>query len=256
MAKKLTRKTPSAHEVIEGLVDQVERQFRELQLPAPVVCEPTASAQARLDAACTTVNNVLLTMRLSRAVDRAVEEKALRGRLKETHVDLLRAAIVFAGAGLDATLKELIRTTVRQLAQRSDVARRRFIEFVQDHLAASDAPINRKRLAEVLASPDGTQAELLDRYERDLTGDSLQSAQQVDGVCSALGITDADLRKRLRDGSTLDQMFRARNAIVHELDLTARGRQARPLGKVEAYSREALAVTQEIVNAVARLLRG
>jgi len=247
------RKAPRT-KPIEDLAKQAEQRFRPITLSSPVASSDTSGAQERLDAALKTVNNVLLTMDLARGVDRAVKQREIRGRLTETHVDLVRAAIAFAGAGLDSCLKELIRTTIREISKRSELARKKFTAFVEEHLAPADASVSPRKLAEILTSPDGVQASLLDRYERDLTGESLQSAQQVGNVCGALGIDDRRLRERLKEGGLLDEMFRARNQIIHELDLIESGRRPRNLQKARQYAREALSLTQEIINAVARQL--
>jgi len=251
VAKRKPQGRPGA---VQQLALEAERGFRRLALPAPVASAHVENAQSRLAAACAAVNNVLLTVRLSRAVDRAIEKKDLRGRLADTQLDVLRSAIVFAGAGLDAALKELIRTSILPLAQTSTLAKKKYLTFVAMHLAAPDSPISRTVLAEVLTATDGAQAELLNRYERYLTGDSLQSAAQVDGVCSALGIDDRRIRQRLRPDGLLDQMFHARNEIVHELDLLSKGRRLRKVSDVESFAREALEVTQEIINHVATAL--
>jgi len=233
------------------LAAEVEKRFEPLTLPTPVRADVTTAAQNRLEAGLDTVNNVLLTMDLSRAVDREVRQKELRGRLAEAHIDLLRAAVVFAGAGLDATLKELIRGSIRSIAHSNQQAREKFESFIADHLGAPDARVERLTLARILVSPQGIQEELFARYERYLTGDSLQSASQVSGVCGALGITEREIRERVKDGSLLDDMFRARNEIVHELDLSPDGRRRRKLAAVRDFVREALEVGQVIVNAVA-----
>ncbi|MBM3470231.1 MAG: hypothetical protein FJX73_05500 [Armatimonadetes bacterium] len=233
---------------------KVEQQFDPLVLPAAHGHAGTQGAQERLTAALESVNNALLTMSLSRAANRAVQKKDLRGRLSETQLDILRAAIAFAGAGLDAALKKLIKDTVRDIALRIPSARRKFLDFIDRHLAASDQPVDRRRLAEILVDGRGSQAALLESYERELTGDSLQSVDQVNVVCGALGIDTRTIRERLKPGATLDQMFRARNDIVHQLDLTDRGRKARTFTEVREFAMEALAVTQEIINAVATTL--
>ena len=235
---------------IEDLAKQAESRFRPLKLPSQLPCAATAGAQGRLDAALTSVNNVLLTMDLARSLDKALKQRDIRGRLTETLVDLLRAAIAFAGAGLDASLKQLIKDTIRDLSKKNDLARKKFTTFVEEHLAPADASVNGRKLAEVLTSPGGIQEELLNRYERDLTGESLQSAQQVGNVCGALGVDDRKLRERLKEGALLDGMFRARNQIVHELDLTEAGRRPRKLDDARRYAEEALSVAQEIINAV------
>jgi hypothetical protein len=239
---------------VEVLVAKVERQFDPLLLPAAHAHVGTQGAQERLAAALESVNNVLLTMSLSRAANRAVQKKDLRGRLSATELDILRAAIAFAGAGLDAALKKLMKDTVRDIALRIPLARRKFLDFIDGHLASSGQPVDRRRLAEILVDGRGSQAVLLERYERELTGDSLQSVDQVNIVCGALGIDDRAIRERLKTGATLDRMFKARNDIVHQLDLTDQGRRARTFAEVREFAGEALAVTQQIINAVGTAL--
>lgn len=246
------KRKPGRPNAVEALVAREEGQFQPLALPDAVAHPVTQGAQERLSAALETVNNVFLTMNLSRAVDRSVKRKDLRGRLSDTHVDILRSSIVFAGAGLDAALKKLIIDSVREVVIRNESARGKFIDFIDKHLGTVDNPVDRRRLAEVLIDGRGSQAALLDRYERSLTGDSLQSAKQVNDVCAALGIDDRDIRERLKTGASMDLMFRARNEIVHQLDLTDKGRRPRSLADVRAFAAEALAVTQEIINAVGR----
>ncbi len=73
-------------------------------------------------------------------------------------------------------------------------------------------------------------------------------------MAGALGIDDETLRKRMTRGSTLDAMFRARNLIVHELDLTNKSRTTRTIDDTERWVREALDVCQAMINTVARAL--
>lgn len=76
-------------------------------------------------------------------------------------------------------------------------------------------------------------------------------------VCGALGVNDPDIRKRLNNGGILDGMLKARNEIVHELDLDSKGggcRTPRSLKDARAYATEALSVAQLIINDVAREL--
>jgi len=239
---------------IETLVARVEEQFKPISVPRPVRHDATQGAQQRLDAALSSVNNVFLTLNLIRGVDREVQKKELRGRLSDTHIDMLRSAIVFSGAGLDASLKKLIKDTVRKIAVRNSRAKRKFLDFIDRHLAAADSPLNRKCLAEILVDGRGTQAALLEHYEIELTGDSLQAVNQVAAVCSALGIDARPIMERLKEGSLLDQMFKARNNIVHQLDLTDTGREVRRIEDVRKLAAEALSVTQEIINAVGSAL--
>ncbi len=104
-------------------------------------------------------------------------------------------------------------------------------------------------------------------YIRSLTTDSLQSAEELDSVCTALGVTDAELRKRIQDArgakaadQSLRQLFIARNQIIHEFDLQPqaptkagdRRRRERTLEEVQRWASEGLDVAQCVINDVAR----
>lgn len=129
--------------------------------------------------------------------------------------DPLRGAIVFTGAGLDATLK-------------------------QRYLTSSDP-----------------RTRLIEDYIYELTGSSLQSAEEVQKVAGALGIDDPKLRQRI---SALKSLFVARNEISHELDLQRpnqpgdQTRRSRRMGRTKELCQEGLEVGQLIVNAVGALM--
>lgn len=74
------------------------------QLSDPVVHSAAETAQRYLTSAYESVAAVLTNLELVRQ-NRRNEGQGLRGRLTDNEEDLLRAAIVFAGAGLDACLK-------------------------------------------------------------------------------------------------------------------------------------------------------
>jgi hypothetical protein len=92
------------------------------------VHEHTETAQRFLASAYDSVEAVLYNLSLFRRFRRD-EGQSLRGRLTENEEDLLRAAILFAGAGLDATLKQLIRDTLPHLLVRNDQAQQKFRDY-------------------------------------------------------------------------------------------------------------------------------
>jgi hypothetical protein len=237
--------------VLDGIADRVIKKWSVLKLPKPVVSDAVRSAQRFLNAAQESVSLTLLNFRLAREFTKAIDQKDARGRLSNSEMDLLRSAIVFAGAGLDTSLKELIRCGLPKVIITNELARSKFEDFASEHLGSKRGVIDIAALGAVLTSPDGARGALLKRYARALTGDSLQSAMQVSNASGALGISDSALRKRMTEGSTLDQMFRARNQIVHELDLTSTGPRFRKIDTTEQWVHEALSVGQEIINAVA-----
>jgi hypothetical protein len=241
---------------LEALYKRPAKSFKLIKLPPLYEHELTKPAQFKLWAAFNTVHSMYFNMNLSRALWRDLEKKDHRGRVRESDADILRAAITFAGAGLDASLKQLIRDTIRPLIEINTSCLTKYHEFVDRHLASGEA-VHRKHLRTVLVDERGSSAALVELYEWDLTGDSLQSAQQVQEVCGALGVNDKSIRRRLQEGECLDKMFRARNAIVHQLDLVPGAsdeRTRRSIEQAREFSREALDVTQLIINEVGRAL--
>jgi hypothetical protein len=171
--------------------------------------------------------------------------------------DQLRAAIVFTGAGLDATLKQLIRDTLVHLIIQNDQAHKKFEAFAAKRVGTGEIA-DTKMIARYLVAANPRQ-QLIEDYVYDLTGSSLQSAQQVYATAAALGIEDADLRSRI---SHLTDLFTARNQVSHELDLQRveqpgdRHRRSRPMGPTKTLCNDGFEVAKMIVNAVGALLSG
>jgi len=189
-------------------------------LPNRVTSAQTIRAQRFLDAAIDSVRSALKALDIVRDQRRTPARNLPRGRLTDAEEDLLRAVVIFASAGLDAGLKQLIRESLPAVAALDSNSNEEFRVFVRQHLGEAEFGVNTGRLTDVLLTNRTSPRDaLLDRYVESLTGESLQSAQQVGSVCTALGITDPALRQRIRQGSGLDLMFRARNEMTHELDL-------------------------------------
>jgi hypothetical protein len=210
----------------------------------------TETAQRFLASGFDSVDTVLETLDGLRAARGRV-----RGRLTSAEEDLLRAAIVFTGATLDATLKQLIRDALPLLLERSKKSHDKFETFAGERLGTGEIA-DTKMIARYLVSDD-PRARLIEDYIYDLTGSSLQSAEEVGKTAGALGINDADLRRRI-DG--LKNLFTARNEVSHELDLQSPGqpgdrtRRTRPMGPTKTMCQEGLEVAQLIVNAVGALI--
>ncbi len=227
----------------------------ELRGLTPPHGEPgTETAQRFLASAYDSVEAVLQTLNTVRQQRRQETGRTLR-RLTSPEEDLLRAAIVFTGAGLDATLKQLIRDALPALLETSRQAHDKFESFAADKLGTAEVA-DTKMMARYLTSPD-PRSRLIEDYIYDLTGSSLQSAEEVDKTAGALGIDDAGLRKRI---AGLRGLFVARNEISHELDLQRpeqpgdRTRRSRAIDHTKTLCQEGLEVGQLIVNAVGDLM--
>jgi hypothetical protein len=153
-----------------------------------------------------------------------------RGVLTDQEQDILRAALVMACAGIDASVKQAIRDCFERLFKLNEETHKDFQGFIQKRLAGdadSDiSAVGRKFLSKVLIE-DNPRKMLVEEYIKHLTGDSLQSFEQLMKTSAALGL---DIRKRLNDRkSVLNDIFTTRNKIIHELDidLEARARKRR-----------------------------
>lgn len=149
----------------------------ELQELSPACGEPgTDTAQRFLTSAFESVEPVFQTLRTVRRLRRE-ETGDIRGRLTSPEEDLLRAAVVFTGAALDAALKQLIRDMLPVLLERNEQAHEKFEAFAADRLGTGEIA-DTKMIARHLTSPD-PRARLIEDYIYELTGSSLQSAEEV-----------------------------------------------------------------------------
>jgi hypothetical protein len=198
----------------------------------------TETAQRFLAGAFDAVEGVLGTLEVVRQL-RQKEIGEARGRLPQSEEDLLRAAVVFAGAGLDASLKQLIRDALPVLLETSDEAHREFETFTTRRVRSAEGT-DPSSVARYLAAADARSL-LIEDYVLDLTGSSLQSAEEVLRAAKALGLTDRKLHDRIM---SLKPVFVARNEISHELDHS--GRRSRVTARVgrAPSSRRSISVTR------------
>ncbi|MGA7671626.1 MAG: hypothetical protein WBW04_14455 [Nitrolancea sp.] len=216
--------------------------------------EAVDTAQRFLASAYDAVDAVLETLDTVRQV-RKQTGGDIRGRLTANEEDLLRAAVVFTGAGLDSVLKQLIRDSLPDLLKTNDQAHDKFEAFARDRVGTGEIA-DSAMIARYLTS-ENPRERLIEDYIYELTGSSLQSADEVQKVAGALGIGDANLRKRI---TKLRELFVARNEISHELDLQRpeqrgdRTRRSRAMKPTKALCHEGLEVAQLMVNEVGRQL--
>lgn len=133
--------------------------------------------------------------------------------------DLLRAMLVMASAGLDSMVKQLIRATLATLVERDEKVRKQLEVFIgrqlRDERSSSTASTEDRFLARVLAA-ELPRAQVIQEYMDDLTGESLQSSEQLMKVVFALGLDPAQLTI---NPDELREIFKIRNKIVHEMDI-------------------------------------
>lgn len=193
---------------------------------------------------------------------RQVESRPVRRAPTDAEQDLVRAGLVFAAAGLDASIKQLVRDSIRQLAQSDHEVQREFLTYVERQVRGPGDEVDNagrhKFLAHVL-SADSPRKQLIEDYIVHLTGDSLQSADQLFKVVTALGLNPQDMPTQKAD---LQNIFDVRNKIVHGLDVSFPGKRGRrnrnPRTKIELedYSNNLIAVSKYLIKAVEDKIAG
>lgn len=180
------------------------------------------------------------------------------GALTHAEQDLLRAMVVFAGAGLDSCLKQLVRDTLGALASSDPAVQRELETFVvrslrSGALGGQAESTGREFLARILVAAK-PQMQVAEEYIRDLTGESLQSPDQLFRVVKALGIGPEVVKL---DSGRLKEVFEARNQIIHEMDIQlssksskARKRRSRTTEEMGAMADDLLGIGGLIVSAV------
>ena len=142
-----------------------------------------------------------------------------RGILTDQEQDILRAALVMSCAGVDAALKQTIRDCLEHLLEKNKQVRDGFERFIKKRISGEGDVLElaggAKFLALVLAERE-PRKRLIEEYIKELTGDSLQSSEEVLRTTAALGL-DAKVLKL--DVARLKEIFSIRNKIIHELDI-------------------------------------
>jgi hypothetical protein len=138
--------------------------------------------------------------------------------------DLLRAMLLFACAGLDAVIKQLVHDTLGSVLEHDDGAQREFKKFVERRLKKAPSADERERvlglpdvalLADLLVSFD-LRARLVGYLTDALVADSLQSRDQLLRVAAHFALTMDDV---MANSKVTQEAFSARNQITHEMDI-------------------------------------
>jgi hypothetical protein len=173
-----------------------------------------------------------------------------RGITTDQEQDILRAMLIAAASGLDATLKQLLRECLPLLLKKTAELIQAFEKFSQRHLQGGEVDISAvsaKALARLLIS-DNPQKQLVEHYVYELTGDSLQSTDQLHKACAALGVESKAI---LGDLKTLRAIFDARNQMIHELDMKLgsanRKRRVRSQADMKGFTERLLSISGAIV---------
>lgn len=189
----------------------------------PYKCPQVVSAYWLFRSTHESVAGLFDTLYLVR--ERAGKNKqSTTGPLSRDAQDLLRAAIVFTSAGLDACMTDLLADAVPCLSIGNSTARGKFERYVDSQVTLSNVP---DEFRDALKGDDPRQR-MVDLYVASLTKASFQGSGDIkDRAREALGITNAQIPSRRI--TELDQFFTARNDIVHRMDhVGSSGTDAKP----------------------------
>jgi len=182
-----------------------------------------------------------------------------RGAPRDDEQDLLRAMLLFASAGLDSMVKQLVRDALPTVVKTDIGAHIEFEKFVAKKLRGKsiDSTLNTldiKTLASLIIE-DSPKEALIQRLVESLTCDSLQSVEQLLRVAAHFGITANEL---YRDRKKLHEVFDVRNKISHEMDIDFnqpnRNRFPRRKNDMTRYTNILLSVADNFLHAVDKKL--
>jgi hypothetical protein len=168
-------------------------------------------------------------------------EKAAAAADENIAANQLRAMVSFAGAALDATLKQLVADATPQLMQ-VEAVRSQITERFARRLRREDA-MDMRALVDAMLS-ESPREHAISMIVQDVMGGSLQSVQAVSSVAALLGL------ETFRPAAGLAPAFKARNQIVHEMDATSEGPRERSKGEMESYARVLLETATAILAAI------
>lgn len=179
--------------------------------------------------------------------------RAKAGSSTDEEQDLLRAMLVMTAAGLDSAIKQIIRDSLPAIIKTDKAALTELEGFVAKRLRGDEdgnGLVPSKFLARVL-SAQSHREQIIEEYIKELTGSSLQSAQELFKASKALGINPSDVGITETE---LKPIFVIRNKIIHELDIDfehpKRNRQTRKQSDMCKYSNTLLVVAEKILDAV------
>lgn len=190
------------------------------------------------------------------AFDTVRKERKASGPPTAGEQDLIRASLTFAAAGLDSVIKELIKGSIKSLAEKDTDVQKGLEEYARRQLRndtdGSFAKNSANFIAKILVSSSPYE-QLIENYTLHLTGSSLQSVDQLFKASSALGIKVDIVNKK---GKELREIFEVRNKIIHELDVRfdiktgQKARNSRTKKDLNEMSNLLLNVADNYINAV------
>lgn len=191
-------------------------------------------------------------------------KKRGRGTTSNVEQDLLRAMVVFAGAGLDALLKQIVKDAMPDILKKSQAARDSFQKFAVRYLCRTadgtddlaDPLPSLKRIASLMTSSSPRDA-LVELLVEERISHSLQSGDELRRTVAVLGISD-----QFKLNTNLFEAFDVRNDIIHEMDIAftgtvgRRNRKQRSKAKMTEYATALHNASVSVIELVDKVLSG
>ena len=185
--------------------------------------------------------------------DAARQARNAKGASTDEEQNLLRAMLVFASAGLDSMIKQLVRDALSLTIDRSEGAEDNLRTFISKRLARG-GELNPEFLSTVLVSRYPRNV-LVNELVTNLVSQSLQSKEQVLRAASYFDIPSVTLASDL---NLLEDIFRARNEMAHEMDVDFaqpnRNRRPRRRARMVGHTSEILRLANAFLVEVDRRL--
>jgi hypothetical protein len=194
------------------------RKYGPAPLPDRRVHGRASPALRHLVVAHATLQGIFESLHVVRLAAAAASGRDARGRLNEGQVDLLRSALVLAGAGLDAVIKRLAQDALPELlavGSTRAAADKAFKTHVSAQIRDKTPSTS---WTKAILEPDPRQA-MIRLYVGECTRGSLQSEKDMRMVRDALGVAE----KVITDPqiASLGPFLTARNQVAHDLDIKA-----------------------------------
>lgn len=188
-----------------------------------------------------------------------------RGATTDEEQDLLRAMLVFAGAGLDSLLKQIVRDALPEVLKVSREAQEELRKYVKRALRGKANDImsdgsadggwmetDHGFLADIVIAASPRDA-VIKHLVNALIEESLQSMEQIFKVARCLGL-DANTLGLTKQKEELRKIFDARNQIIHEMDIDfkqpRRNRFTRKQKEMQQYAARLLELGGTILSQV------
>lgn len=180
--------------------------------------------------------------------------------LNREEQDLLRAMLVFASAGLDSLVKQLVEDCLVVIVEHDEGAQKQLELFVNTQLKnialdSNEIASNSKFLSSVLISSSPRNSVVFHRIS-DLKSGSMQSKDELLRAAAAFAITREQI---CESPDQLKEVFDVRNQIIHEMDIRFddRGhRIERNEGDMVRYANKLLETAENFIAAINDKLGG